>query len=68
MGAYQRSKLADLMLAFEMDRRLRRSGSNIRSVAAHPGVANTNLFQAHQYSWIETKMRQRRIRSSSVPC
>ena len=57
MRAYQQSKLADLMLAFEMDRRLRRSGSNVLSVAAHPGVANTNLFQAHQYSWIETKMR-----------
>ncbi|RXH58649.1 oxidoreductase [Granulicella sibirica] len=57
MGAYQQSKLADLMLAFEMDRRLRRRNSKILSVAAHPGVANTNLFQAHQYSWLETKMR-----------
>ena len=44
MGAYQQSKLADLMLAFELDRRLRASGSSILGVAAHPGVANTNLF------------------------
>ena len=58
MGAYQQSKLADLMLAFEMHRRLQRRGSKILSVAAHPGVANTNLFQAHQYSWIETRMRR----------
>jgi NAD(P)-dependent dehydrogenase (short-subunit alcohol dehydrogenase family) len=44
MGAYQQSKLADLMFAFELDRRLRAAGSRAMSVAAHPGVASTNLF------------------------
>jgi NAD(P)-dependent dehydrogenase (short-subunit alcohol dehydrogenase family) len=46
MGAYQQSKLADLMFAFELDRRLRAAGSRVMSVAAHPGVASTNLFVA----------------------
>ena len=43
MGSYQQSKLADLMLAFELDRRLKAKGSPISSIAAHPGVSNTNL-------------------------
>jgi hypothetical protein len=33
------------MFAFELNRRLRASGSRVMSVAAHPGVANTNLFR-----------------------
>jgi len=45
MVAYRQSKLADLMFAFELDRRLRAAGSRVMSVAAHPGVANTNLFR-----------------------
>lgn len=44
--AYGQSKLADLMLALELDRRLRASGSSVKSVAAHPGYAATNLQSA----------------------
>ncbi len=42
-AAYNQSKLANLLFALELDRRLRVSGSNIKSVAAHPGYAATNL-------------------------
>jgi NAD(P)-dependent dehydrogenase (short-subunit alcohol dehydrogenase family) len=42
-SAYGQSKLANLLFAFELDRRLRAAGSAIRSVAAHPGYAATNL-------------------------
>jgi len=45
-GAYGQSKLADLMFALELDRRLRASGSTIKSIAAHPGYAATNLQSA----------------------
>lgn len=45
MKSYGQSKLADLMLSFELDRRLRTKGSSILCVAAHPGVARTNLLQ-----------------------
>jgi NAD(P)-dependent dehydrogenase (short-subunit alcohol dehydrogenase family) len=41
--AYAQSKLANLLFAFELDRRLRRAGSRAISVAAHPGYAATNL-------------------------
>lgn len=57
MKSYQQSKLADLMLSFELDRRLRAKGSRILSVAAHPGVANTNLFQAGDFGAVERAAR-----------
>ena len=44
--AYNQSKLGDLMLALELDRRLRAAGSTVRSVAAHPGYSATNLQSA----------------------
>lgn len=44
MKAYGQSKLADLMFAFELERRLRTSGSGTVSIACHPGVAPTNLL------------------------
>ena len=45
MGAYQQSKLADLMFAFELERRLRAKMLGVTSIAVHPGVARTNLFK-----------------------
>jgi NAD(P)-dependent dehydrogenase (short-subunit alcohol dehydrogenase family) len=45
-AAYGQSKLADLMFALELDRRLRAAGSSTKSVAAHPGYAATNLQTA----------------------
>ncbi|MBB5317437.1 oxidoreductase [Tunturibacter empetritectus] len=57
MGAYQQSKLANLLIAFELDRRLRAANSPIMSVAVHPGVANTNLFQSGEYSAAEKSFR-----------
>lgn len=41
--AYAQSKLANLLFALELDRRLRAAGSKLISVAAHPGYAATNL-------------------------
>jgi NAD(P)-dependent dehydrogenase (short-subunit alcohol dehydrogenase family) len=41
--AYGQSKLANLMFAFELDRRARAAGAGLRSIAAHPGYAATNL-------------------------
>ena len=43
--AYGQSKLACLMFAYELQRRLRKAGSTTLSVAAHPGVSATNLFK-----------------------
>jgi NAD(P)-dependent dehydrogenase (short-subunit alcohol dehydrogenase family) len=55
--AYQQSKLADLLFTFELDRRLRAANSRVMSVAAHPGVASTNLFQVGDYSTFEKAAR-----------
>ena len=42
--AYGQSKLANLLFAYELQRRLRRSGvTATKSVACHPGYADTNL-------------------------
>jgi NAD(P)-dependent dehydrogenase (short-subunit alcohol dehydrogenase family) len=41
--AYAQSKLADLMLACEMQRRLARRGATIASLAAHPGGTRSEL-------------------------
>ena len=45
-NAYGQSKLANLMFALELDRRLRASGSTVKSLAAHPGYSATNLQSA----------------------
>ncbi|HEX8299737.1 MAG TPA: oxidoreductase [Rubricoccaceae bacterium] len=45
-GAYGQSKLADLMLALELDRRLHSARTDVISVAAHPGYTATNLQTA----------------------
>ena len=42
-GAYAQSKLANLLFAFELDRRLKSAGWGLISVAAHPGYSATNL-------------------------
>ena len=50
MRAYQQSKLADLMFSFELSLRLRAAGLSVLSIAAHPGVAATELFRGHDRS------------------
>lgn len=41
--AYSQSKLANLLFAYELARRAEAAGSPLRSIAAHPGYAATNL-------------------------
>ncbi|MEI7847863.1 MAG: oxidoreductase [Chloroflexota bacterium] len=45
-GAYGQSKLANLLFAYELQRRLEASGSKVLSVGCHPGYASTNLQAA----------------------
>ena len=44
--AYGQSKLANLVFARELDRRLNKVGAQTISVAVHPGVSNTSLGQS----------------------
>ncbi len=44
--AYSQSKLANLLFAYELDRRARSAKTALASVAAHPGYASTHLQAA----------------------
>jgi NAD(P)-dependent dehydrogenase (short-subunit alcohol dehydrogenase family) len=50
--AYGQSKLANLMFALELQRRASAAGRELRSMAAHPGYARTNL-QFASPAWYE---------------
>jgi NAD(P)-dependent dehydrogenase (short-subunit alcohol dehydrogenase family) len=52
-GSYTQSKLANLLFAFELDRRAKGARSSLVSLAAHPGYAATNLQAAGP--WMEGK-------------
>jgi len=41
--AYQNSKLANLLFAFELHRRARAQGSKLISIACHPGISRTQI-------------------------
>lgn len=42
-NAYAQSKLAQLMFAYELQRRTRAAGSRVEAYACHPGASRTNL-------------------------
>jgi NAD(P)-dependent dehydrogenase (short-subunit alcohol dehydrogenase family) len=44
--SYGQSKLSNLLFAFELDRRAKQAGAPLKSMAAHPGYANTHLQTA----------------------
>ena len=46
MGAYQQTKLANLLFGFELERRLRQAGARASSIVVHPGVSTTNIVKA----------------------
>ena len=54
--AYSQSKLANVMMALQLQEQLVAAGSSTLSIAAHPGLARTNLQPssvAAKGSWIE---------------
>lgn len=44
--AYADSKLANLLFTLELDRRLRKAGSDVRAIAAHPGLVVTAIYDS----------------------
>ncbi|MFD7688942.1 oxidoreductase [Streptomyces sp. NPDC059781] len=52
LSAYGRSKLANLLFARELQRRLAGSGAETLSVAAHPGLSATALWQGEAPVWL----------------
>ncbi|MHA2102639.1 MAG: oxidoreductase [Candidatus Hodarchaeales archaeon] len=45
-GAYAQSKLANLMFAYELDRKLKEANISVLSIGAHPGYSATKLQSA----------------------
>ena len=45
LETYGQSKLANLLFAFELDRKLRAAGHQTKSIAAHPGYTNSQITQ-----------------------
>jgi NAD(P)-dependent dehydrogenase (short-subunit alcohol dehydrogenase family) len=56
-GAYNQSKLANLMFALELDRRLRVASAPLISVAAHPGYSATPLWLRATPWYLRTVLR-----------
>jgi NAD(P)-dependent dehydrogenase (short-subunit alcohol dehydrogenase family) len=54
-GAYQQSKLANLLFTLELQRRLTAVGSTVRALAAHPGYSATSL-QFRSESSLENRL------------
>ncbi len=50
---YGQSKLANLMFCFELQRRATAADADLKSMAAHPGYAATNLQFAGPATWYE---------------
>jgi NAD(P)-dependent dehydrogenase (short-subunit alcohol dehydrogenase family) len=46
---YARSKLANLLFTYELDRRARKAAVPVKALAAHPGFAGTHLAANGQY-------------------
>ncbi len=55
MKRYNSSKLANILFAFELERRLRRSSSAALCVACHPGMAKTEMPRFTPF-WIKLLM------------
>ncbi len=51
MRAYGRSKLANLLFTYELQRKLEAAGKELISTAAHPGIAMTNLARYLEKKW-----------------
>jgi NAD(P)-dependent dehydrogenase (short-subunit alcohol dehydrogenase family) len=54
-GAYGRSKLANLLFTYELQRRLEARGSDTLALAAHPGISATRLadhFVNRNFTWL----------------
>jgi NAD(P)-dependent dehydrogenase (short-subunit alcohol dehydrogenase family) len=56
IGAYGRSKLANLLFTYELQRRLAAAGAPTIAVAAHPGTSDTELVR-HLPPWMQAGSR-----------
>ena len=69
MKAYSRSKLANLLFTYELQRRFQSRGYDVSALAAHPGISATSLAN-HLFfnliSWLIQPMMKLIFQSSSM--
>ena len=51
LKSYSRSKLANMLFTYQLQRKLSSEGSDTIAVAAHPGAASTNLVRYVENKW-----------------
>jgi NAD(P)-dependent dehydrogenase (short-subunit alcohol dehydrogenase family) len=59
--AYAQSKLANLLFAFELERRSQSAGAGITSLAAHPGVVKTAILSGKESEWGQPRRGMERV-------
>lgn len=57
MGAYGRSKLANLLFTYELQRRFEALGADAEALAAHPGISDTHLADHLLNRWFAPLLR-----------
>ncbi len=65
--AYGQSKLANLLFAYELDRRLKAGGFGTVSIAAHPGYSATNITQNSTWMHLATARVAQSAYAGSLP-
>ena len=63
---YGQSKLADIIFALEFDKRLKSNGSQIKSLAAHPGFSKTDL-QVHMDKYMLASLELMTAKEGAQP-
>lgn len=51
LKAYSRSKLANLLFIYELQRKFEKASAKSMALAAHPGISDTNLGRFFEYKW-----------------
>ncbi|WP_226482487.1 oxidoreductase [Natrinema amylolyticum] len=65
--AYAQSKLANVLFAYELERRFLTAGTNAESMAVHPGYANTQLqFRGPEQSGSRLRMAAMKLMNTVV--
>ncbi len=69
MGAYGRSKLANLLFTYELQRRFEKNDLDALALAAHPGISATGLadhFFNHRMTWLIRPVMRIMFQSSAM--
>ncbi|MCK9795250.1 oxidoreductase [Isoptericola sp. 4D.3] len=66
MGAYAKSKRANVVYALELDRRAGAAGRDVTSVVVHPGAAMTGLqrYSGNRFAGVVTSLAERLLMGS----